>query len=257
MRLTINGGIGDLIHSHAMVEACEHEQIEIGIEHTGVANARSLEYLRFADLLLAALCDEPRYKIVDGDGPGQTPQMLADAGLPIVMPDLRRKLDLPKPCRFRHVVVTTKVRGWDRSKYLAIRDEFLRLLGELPLPIVLVGERQIGWNDEYQCHGPDRIFSIYEDLAPLAAVDKTVPELGRTPPTWRQFLADMSMLADAQRVVTLGTGGNVSMAMSVGWPLVLAGETEMGDYFLAMPPDERVSVFDGAGDYLQGIRGIA
>lgn len=261
MRLTINGGIGDLIHSHAMVEGVrhQHDRIEIGIDRRGVAEARSPEYLHFADRLLGTLCDGPPYALVDGDGGGQTPQMLAAAGLPILMPDLRRKLGLLGGTSGRYVAVTTKIRGWDRAKYLAIREEFLAIVWRITMtmPVVLIGEREIGRNAEYEYHGPDRIFSIYEDLAGPNVVDQTVPELGCTPPTWRQFLSDCRVMAGAERVLTLGTGGNVSMAMASGRAFVLAGETEMGDYFLSMPPDSRVTVFERPEAYLEAAGGIA
>lgn len=259
--VTINGGIGDLIHSKAMLDGHRHryEEIAVGIDHQKVAEARSPEYLRFANLLLSTLFQEPPYTVARGkDGAGMTPQSLAAHGWPVLMPDLRGTLgesDESSP----YIVVTTKIRGWPRFRYLEIRDEFLTILEAIALrmPVVLVGEREIGTNAEYEHHGEDLIYSIYDDLAGLTSIDMTVPELGHTPPTWPTFVEHCRVMQGAERVLTLGTGGNVSMAMAFGRTHVLACDTEMGGYFEKLPHCDRVRLHWNIDSYLEAARAIA
>lgn len=261
LEVTINGGIGDIIHSHAMLaeHRSRYSEIAVGLDRDSVAAARSPEYLPFADRLIESLFDEPPFVVRDLPGCGMTPQMLAAMGFPTVVPNVRKKLGLLGAASGRYVAVTTKIRGWPRFRYAEIRERFLEIVGDIAsvMPVVLVGEREIGRNAEYEHHGDDYIYSIYGDLAALPVVDQTVPELGSTPPTWKQFLADCRTLAGADRVLTLGSGGNVTMAIACGRAIVLAGGTEMGSYFLSMPTDRRVTFCTNAESYLAAAGSIA
>lgn len=258
MHLTLNAGIGDIILSHAMIDRSpEPERLTVSLDDDAIERYRTPEYADFAYRLAETLFRAPRYDVVRGGAGGKTPQQLSFYFNPAA-PDCRSVL-APNLTHSAYVAVTTKVRGWSRHEYEHIREDFLELLDQiaLRLPLVLVGEREIGWNQEYDEHGRDRVFSIYNDLCQRTCIDYTVPELGRTPPDWDSFLTDCWTLAAAERVVTLGSGGNVTLAMAVGRPLVLAGGTEMSDFFMAMPPTRRIKMFSSPVDYLEALRDLA
>ncbi|MFZ8927400.1 MAG: hypothetical protein ACO3CU_11655 [Candidatus Nanopelagicales bacterium] len=155
-----------------------------------------------------------------------------------------------------YFVVTTKVRGLPRRIYEHIRHDFVERIRRLTQwnRVVLVGEKIIGMNAEYRHHGEDLVYSIYGDLMALGCEDRTVDELGVTPPTMGQFLNDMAAMQGAASVITLGTGGNTSMAMASGNCYSFVGFSEMEEFFSRMPWRPRgCRMFDNVEAFLGGI----
>lgn len=254
--MTINAGIGDMILCHAMLSSAGFEEVEVSINEEAVSVFRSDLHLEFAHRLASQIFTPPVFRLVSSPRDllaGLTPQCLAVRyGLRPAVPDLRAALSAADDRQGEgHVAVTTKVRGWPRSQYEAVRGEFLALLRSLRLPVVLVGERRVGMMPEYQIHGESLVYSIYEDLRPLAAADETVPEFGVTPPSWDRFVADCTIMRNAALTVTLGSGGNVSMGFACGRQcLSMIGGTEMGTFMAAMPADDRLILCPSVDKYL-------
>jgi hypothetical protein len=258
--VTINAGIGDIIHCHATLEAERHrrDRIRVAVDHVSLREARNARHGEFADRLVRFVFRDPVYEIVPQDRGGATPQGLWQAGLPLAAPDLRGVLPIAgvsaPPTPF--VVVATKVRGWPRHRYEAIRSRFLAELARVAgrMPLVLVGERVLTETPEYRHRGEGFAYSIYEDLRTLPCIDATFAAYGDEPAQWDQFRIDCTTMAHATLVVVLGTGGNCSMAMACGRRMVcLTDETEMGEYFHAMPADERIRLCKSDEAFLEAI----
>lgn len=254
LAVTINAGIGDIIHCHAMLEVEKHryERIEVSLNERGLADARNTRHIPFARRLMSLLFCSPPYQIMRPEDGGLTPQKLCWHGFHPVAPDLRRVLPLAGEAPPPFVAVSTKVRGWHWQEYQAIRETFLGLLEDisLRLPLVLVGERVLTQTAEYAGHHAGRVYSIYDDLARLTCVDQTFPEFGDSPAEWEQFRRDCTTMYHAERVITLGSGGNVSMAMACGRCLALVRGTEMGEFFEAMPEVGRLTLCKSVSEYL-------
>ena len=254
--VTINAGIGDIIHSHAMLEAerARHDTIRVAVDHVGLHSARNPSHSEFADRLTRHVFSHPAYEIVPQQVHGATPQIFQEAGMAMATPDLRTvlPLDAPKPAQ-PFVAVATKIRGWRVQHYMAIRERFLSQLAVLAkrMPLVLVGERVLTETPEYHGHGRGFAYSIYEDLRALPCIDTTFQSYGHEPAQWDQFRVDCTTMHHAERVIVLGTGGNCSMAMACGRVLCLTDSTEMGTYFHAMPANERVTLCESADEYLE------
>ena len=255
LAVTVNAGIGDLIHCHAMLEAdkAKYSEIDVSLNERGLVDARNADHIPFARRLMGLLFCAPPYRIMRPEDEGLTPQDLQAEGFLPIAPDLRRILPLagvepPPP----FVAVSTKVRGWPRQEYEAIRETFLGLLEDisLRLPLVLVGEKVLTMTPDYVANHSGRVYSIYDDLSRLTCVDQTFPEFGDAPAQWDQFRADCTTMYHAERVITLGSGGNVSMAMACGRCLAMIGGTEMGEFFEAMPAVSRLTLCKSVGDYL-------
>lgn len=259
LELTINAGIGDIIHSHAMLEAARPAvtEVAVAVDHAALQSVRNVAHSEFATRLAQFVFREPTYTIVPQSTDGMTPQQLVGAGLPMAVPDLRDVLPLdgigrpPEP----FVAVSTKVRSLRRDRYEQMRLEFLHHLTELAkrVQLVVIGERMLSMTPEYQGHGDGFAYSIYDDLMTVPCVDATFPEYGNVPAQWDQFRMDCTVMRNAERVITLGTGGNVSMAMACGRCLCLIQQTEMEWYFRAMPPDERITCAETPAEYLEEI----
>lgn len=259
LELTINAGIGDIIHSHAMLEAARPAvtEVALAVDHVALQSVRNQSHSEFATRLSQFLFREPQYTLVPQRTDGMTPQQLVGAGLPIAVPDLRDLLPIegvkktPEP----FVVISTKVRSLRRDRYEQMRLQFLHELTALAkrVTLVIIGERVLSLTPEYQGHGEGFAYSIYDDLKTLPCVDATFAEYGNVPAQWDQFRSDCTAMHHAERVITLGTGGNVSMAMACGRCLCLIQQTEMEWYFRAMPPDERVTCAETPAEYLEEI----
>lgn len=258
--VTINAGIGDIIHCHAMLEA-EQDKVRLAVNHAGLREARNPRHSDFADLLARFVFCGPQYEIVAQRVPaGGTPQGLREAGIAMAAPDLRTVLPIagvsPPPTPF--AAVATKVRGWRVERYAAIRERFLSRLAAVAgqMPLVLLGERVLTETPEYRNHGRGFAYSIYEDLRGLPCIDATFAAYGKEPAQWDQFRIDCTTMAHASLVVVLGTGGNCSMAMACARRMIcLTDETEMGEYLHAMPADERIRLCRTDEEYLEEIDG--
>jgi hypothetical protein len=256
LSVTINAGIGDIVHSFAMLEAARarHSEIQVAVDHVGLAGARNASHNDFAHQLATHVFSDPAYTIVPQQTAGATPESLQQQGLPMAVPDLRDVLPLPgTPKPKPYVAVTTKVRGWRIQNYLAIRGQFLWRLALLAerLPLVLVGERVLTETPEYHGHGRGFAYSIYEDLRLLPCIDATFQAYGNEPCQWDQFRVDCTTMHHAELVVVLGTGGNCSMAMACGRVLCLTQNTEMETYFHDMPADDRITLCRSPDQYLE------
>jgi len=259
LAVTINAGIGDIIHSHAMLEAEKDRftEIAVAVDDDTLRKVRNESHSGFAERLVRFLFDSPPYVVVPQSSSGCTPQQLAQAGLAVAVPDLRTRLPIqgvglpPEP----FVAISTKVRSWRRAKYEQIRLEFLDKLTALAkrCTLVVIGERVLSLTPEYEGHGEGFAYSIYDDLMTVPCVDATFPEYGNAPAQWEQFRMDCTVMRNASRVITLGTGGNVSMAMACGRCLCLLQDTEMAGYFRAMPVDERITLCESPAEYLEEI----
>ena len=214
----------------------------VSLSRSAVLRARDEWYLPFAMRLMTLLFGDRELSVVDA--PGVDPIALLSAGFPARRPSLASVLPAGEPLvTGPYVAVTTKARGLDRHRYEETRPRLVSTLQSIAavVPVVLIGEREIGENAEYEHHGASRIYSIYEDLQQVPHIDLTVPELGRTPPSWDQFRLDCLHMRDASAVVALGSGGNLTMALAVGRPVGFYAGTEMAEYLQWMPleHDER------------------
>jgi hypothetical protein len=258
LEVAINAGIGDIILSHAMLSSSGCDYV-VGLSHHAVNDNRSEGYASFAKSLALLLFGENR---VDWsiDGYGVNPLELWSEAIPAASPDLRDVLpagvELPID---NYVVVTTKVRGWQRGVYEKIKHRLIEAVGKVAKTktIVLVGERDIGMNAEYRHHGKEMVYSIHEDLADIESIDLTVPELGITPPDFDKFRHDCLVMKNAIAVVTVGSGGNVSMALACGNCIALTEGTEMGRLFCRLPADPRHRLCRSADEYFEAVEALA
>jgi len=261
MRIVSNAGIGDIILLHAMLEASDIPSFSLGLSDSALATRESVLYRPFAVSLMKLLFDSPRYSLdFSGCAGGIDPPTLRRMhGLPAASPDLRDKLTASECGTDSSVVVMTKIRGWDRFRYDRIRDRFIEAIKKIARRrrIVLVGERRIGVNSEYRSHGENRIYSIYDDLVGIPALDLTVPELGLTPPYFSAFLQDCAMIGRASATVALGTGGNTTMAQACGRWIGCIVATEMERYLSAMPEDPRHRLCREEEEFLAAVEALA
>jgi hypothetical protein len=94
-----------------------------------------------------------------------------------------------------------------------------KVLQDRHYKLVVLGEKVVEMNPEYQHYTDRYIYSIYQDIMSHVGADRivdlTFPALGITSPNLTQFLQDCLILNQAKFVITLGVGGNFCMATAV------------------------------------------
>jgi hypothetical protein len=119
-----------------------------------------------------------------------------------------------------YLVLTTKVREADRHIFAPLSIQFWHTLRNLSAKykIVILGERQVEMRKEY---GNDKnvVYSIYEDaicnLPKDRIVDLTVPALSETVTDLAKLQQDCLIMKEAKCVITVGIGGNFTLATAV------------------------------------------
>jgi hypothetical protein len=137
------------------------------------------------------------------------------------IPNLRNELcNDDKIIDGEYIVLATKARFIDRELFLSRKETFCSVLNDLSkkYKVVLVGEKIVEMNKEYQHHGSHYIFSIYNDIIDSLKnniINLTVPALGITIPNIENLKKDCSIMSHAKKVITFGVGGNFSIAQTV------------------------------------------
>lgn len=228
--IKINLGIGDILFIKAALDNVKekYSNINISPNYSIIDQYRNgdLEYKDFIDKLFFLLFSESPYHIMnDLSYPLRTLLTLNEIEhIPFCEPYLEKYLVDPiiyqENEKGDHITVSTKVRGLSAQNYvMKYRERFIEKLQELEekYTIYIIGERKIGYNAEYQCHG-DTIFCIYDDLRYhlTNALDICIPELGYTSPNLNYIMDDCNLMYTAKTNICLGIGGNFSLAASVG-----------------------------------------
>lgn len=225
MRITIPVGLGDLIYVKAILEPVKqnYERIEICYNKYWLA-AHDSNYPTFINQIGNLLFNEPPYSIVETDHPHMgPPEICSNFGIAPSKPELANvlckgtSLDLGS----EYIVMTTKIRWLRRDRYNEIRPQLFSLINKLTdkYKLVVLGEREVEMNKEYQIWGTNEIYCIYNDIIQNVPADKlldrTIPVLGITSSDISQVQQDCLIMRDAKMVVTLGLGGNFCMATAV------------------------------------------
>ena len=111
-----------------------------------------------------------------------------------------------------YICLFTKCRGFVAQDAEIFVDQLIPILNKLDCPIMVIGEREVEMNAEYRLN---KVCSIYPFLKERIhrMVDMTIPALGLTVPTLRQFREDCCNIRRSKGVVNIGLGGNLVMSM--------------------------------------------
>lgn len=224
-------GIGDLCLIKAQLDAQKHHYERIRISPSwGLLRYRSEQYRTFVDQFFRLLFDGQHPYVIDyaANLPQHDVHTLRACDFPAQHPRLASLLcagkspPLPRP----YLVLQTKVRDFSQERWHASKGpilEALRGLGDR-YDLVLLGERIVEPNEEYAYHGEQLIYSIYPDLQQLPVLDRTFERLGVTPPDLQKLRQDCEVMRSAKCCVTIGLGGALCLALSVGRVLGLRGD---------------------------------
>jgi hypothetical protein len=234
-------GIGDLIHIKQMLDSkkLQYESIPISLNYEKIKTFKpDLKYIEFIEKLFVLLFNESPYKIQKNNfGTDVCPRILNESfNIKPDIPNLEKYFYCNSQIKTDEIIVLTKIRGLKKSFYENnIKDDFLNILKQISInnKIVLMGEKSIGDNPEYvdlkNQNNDSMVYSIYKNIIENIKIydDYTVNELGNTSPDFNKFIHDCQRMHQAKAVISLGTGGNVSMAMACSNIICCYGGCEM------------------------------
>lgn len=239
LQFVSNCGIGDLIHTRQLLDGPLKfgHSINVVLGTSNIQNFWAGDRLTFLIWLTNKLFSNKNYSVYfSANEIGRPPQVLLGNKLVEArIPDLRIEFECKDLYQENYLVILTKVRGINKHQIIELLQHVSGKLKDIAqtTPILLLGERDVEYGAEYQMHGNSFVYSIYRELTQIIPtfIDKTIPALGITPPTAEQFLTDCKIMSKARAVLCFGSGGNVSIAMSVSRVINYWQEYEMGDLF--------------------------
>lgn len=110
----------------------------------------------------------------------------------------------------KYIVISTKVRDFSPIKYEKIKLKFFEKLNNTNYKILLLGESSIDYSKgEYKVIGPERVFSIYDDIYKYIDNSKLIDLTfkGGITTNFSELMRDMNLIYNAKKVIMLGWGG--------------------------------------------------
>lgn len=227
LAITIPIGLGDLIYIKAALDSIKNQfsQIKINFNKNIIKSVgRDLEYCQFLDEIGQLFFTEAPYSLDDTTHTFcEYIRLYMDNKISPCKPELGHLLCKGVSLQIdgEYIVLTTKTRYFSRDIFDRHAQELWNTIKSLSkkYKIVILGEREVQMNIEYQYHGDKYIYSIYDDIKKNVdhnqLIDLTIPALGITSPTLSKIQQDCLIMKEAKFVITLGIGGNFCMATAV------------------------------------------
>jgi len=229
LELIVPVGLGDLIHIKAMLDPIKsnYNQIKLSFHKdlVRVFHGDNPEYYKILDEFGELFFSEPPYLLTTLSGIQLTSPMQIATNNRIMLhkPNLKHLLCKGNPLQLtdEYIVLTTKVRYLSRASFNEKAHSFWQTINLLSqkYKIVILGERVVEMNQEYIYHTAEYIYGIYDDIIhnipSSKLIDLTIPALGINSSNLQQIQQDCLIMKNAKAVITLGVGGNFSMATAV------------------------------------------
>jgi hypothetical protein len=140
--------------------------------------------------------------------------------LDLIKPNLSNILCAGKPLQIgEYVVITTKIREIDNAIFTKLAPQLWNVLSKIAkkYTIVVLGEKKVERRKEYDIPSlKNKIYGIYNEIISCLPnnnfLDLTVDALGETVNTLKDIRQDCLIMNQAKAVITLGIGGNCSLA---------------------------------------------
>lgn len=223
MKLKTPSGIGDCIVIKSQLRQLIQVNSQIFISpDLGIINkyrpADQKEYEHFIIQLLKTIYPEPNCHVTNEQSyPYFTSLKLYGKGYAPRVINLKNQLttglqQITKP----YIVLHTKVRDFIKSEFNKRAPHVFKQLNLSGFNIVLLGEKTTIKSKEYQIHGDQKIYSIYEDAIHNLnnVIDMAQDHIAL--PNMKSIINDCSIMRYAKSNIVFGIGGNLAMAMSVG-----------------------------------------
>jgi len=221
MDICLRVGIGDLLVCKAMLmKQAESEKINITLEETHLPLRGGEPYRTFIWTFAHLLFYEPNFVIKGFERSKHTgyDDLYRNGVRPVLLP-IQTQLCSKTTLEGKYVCLNTKVRGYSHDNFCRQQDILMPALQNLSenFTLVLLGEREVEYNNEYLILTKNSVYSIYPNVKNLPkTIDLTVPVLGLTSPSINKFKEDCAIMNGAIITLNVGYGGNLYISSSLG-----------------------------------------
>jgi len=230
LKLSIRLGLGDCIYIWGALNGVKNNYKRIYVNADWhilkLYKNNSQKYKKFFIKFMELVYSDPCFILNSKtECPGRNLVNKWFPGIPPAIPRISRLCDNhPKKPNEDYIVITTKVREFNRQWFVELQSELMAEIKRLSekYKIVVIGEREVEMNAEYKIHGSLKIYSLYNDFNnEFNFIDLTVPTLcGELPPDIDNIKIDCGLMRDAKAVITIGSGGNLALATATATNLI-------------------------------------
>ena len=133
---------------------------------------------------------------------------------------IKDKLNLKKNGYEDCIVVFTKIRDLHSHLFSTISEEFFNSINQSGKKILLLGEREIKYGNEYSIHGKEKIYSIYDQCINNIDNDKLI-DLTTNIYEFNDFsiesvLNDINIIINSSTTYVFGGGGFFCLSLFTG-----------------------------------------
>ncbi len=110
-----------------------------------------------------------------------------------------------------YTILFTKVRNFPIDHFALFKEDFYAALNTMKSKIILLGERNVQYGNEYNIHGESKIYSLYHDFKKNISQDKII-DLSKDMFSDSGFditsiINDLTLISSSKQIIMIGTGG--------------------------------------------------
>jgi len=110
-----------------------------------------------------------------------------------------------------YTVLFTKVRNFPRDHFELFKEDFYAALNSMKSKIILLGERNVQYGNEYNIHGESKIYSLYSDFKKYIRKDKIIDLstdiFSNDGFDINSIINDLTLISNSKQIIMIGTGG--------------------------------------------------
>jgi hypothetical protein len=137
-----------------------------------------------------------------------------------VVKTIKDKLNLKNDNYNDCIVVFTKIRDLHSSLFSTISEEFFKSINESGKKIILLGEKEIKYGNEYSRHGEEKIYSIYDqcinNIDNDKIIDLTINIYEFNDFSLDSIINDINIIFNSSTTYVFGGGGFFCLSLFTG-----------------------------------------
>ncbi len=138
----------------------------------------------------------------------------------LVIEKIKNKLNLNKNDYKDCIVIFTKIRDLHSSLFLTISQDFFNHINQTDKKIILLGEKEVNYGNEYSFHGKEKIYSIYNscinNIDKEKLIDLTINTYEFNDFSLNNILNDINIINNSSKTYVFGGGGFFCLSLFTG-----------------------------------------
>ena len=138
----------------------------------------------------------------------------------LVIGKIKDKLNLQNNDYKDCIVIFTKIRDLHSSLFSIISEDFFNYINQSNKKVILLGEKEIKYSNEYSIHGKEKIYSIYErcinNIQKDKLIDLTTDIYEFNNFSLNSILNDINIINNSSETYVFGGGGFFCLSLFTG-----------------------------------------